>query len=161
MNVNIGLTTEQSDGVHTILRRVLADAYVLYTKTRNYHWNVTGIHFHNLHELFEEQYTALETVIDDTAERIRAIGPYAIGTLEEFGEFTTLSEHPGSYPDAVTMVQNLAADHEQIIRQLRQDVDACAEQFHDQGTADFLTGLMAQHEKTAWMLRSLATTVAG
>ncbi len=160
MNTNIGLTQEQSDGVHTILRRVLADAYVLYTKTRNYHWNVTGMHFQTLHDMFEAQYTALETVIDDTAERIRAIGPYAIGTLEEFSEFTTLSEHPGSYPNAITMVQNLLTDYEQIIRQLRADVDACVEQYHDQGTADFLTGLMEQSEKTAWMLRAMATEVA-
>ncbi len=160
MQPNIGLTQEQSDSVHAILRRVLADTYVLYTKTRNYHWNVTGVHFQSLHDMFEEQYTALETVIDDTAERIRAIGPYAIGTLEEFSEFTTLSEHPGVYPDALTMVRNLLADHEQIIRQLRADVDACAEQHNDQGTADFLTGLMEQHEKTAWMLRAFAAEVA-
>mgnify|MGYP005855213819 CR=1 FL=1 len=160
MHANIGLTQEQSDGVHTILRRVLADAYVLYTKTRNYHWNVTGMHFQTLHDMFEKQYTALETVIDDTAERIRAIGPYAIGTLEEFSEFTTLTEQPGVYPDAITMEQNLVSDYEQIIRQLRADVDACVEQYNDQGTADFLTGLMEQNEKTAWMLRAMATEVA-
>lgn len=159
MQANIGLTPEQVENVHTILRRVLSDEYVLYTKTRNYHWNVTGMHFQALHEMFQEQYEALETVIDDTAERIRTIGPFAIGTLDEFSEFTTLSEQPGVYPDAVTMIGNLAGDHEQLIRNLRQDVDDCTDKYHDMGTADFLTGLMEQHEKTAWMLRSLVDKV--
>ncbi|NJK78697.1 MAG: DNA starvation/stationary phase protection protein [Chloroflexaceae bacterium] len=157
MEAQIGLTNEQTDAVHTILRRVLSDSYVLYTKTRNYHWNVTGPHFHSLHEMFQDQYEALDEVIDDTAERIRAVGPYAIGTLDEFSEFTTLSEHPGVYPDALTMVGNLTADYEAQVRLLRQDVDDCTDKYHDMGTADYLTGLMEKYEKTAWMLRSLAS----
>lgn len=155
MQANIGLTPEQTQGVATILRRVLADEFVLYTKLHNYHWHVTGPHFQELHETFQEQYEQLATVIDDVAERSLSIGARTIGTLEEFGEFTTLSEQPGVYPEWQTMVSNLVTDHETIIRNLRQDVRDCDTKFNDMGNSDFLNGLMEQHEKMAWLLRSL------
>jgi starvation-inducible DNA-binding protein len=154
-NVNIGLANENVQAVAAILNRVLADAHILYIKTRNYHWNVTGPLFHSLHEMFEEQYDGLADDIDDIAERTRAIGAPAIGTMTEFLQHTTLKEQPGDYPDAMTMVANLMADHEAIIRSLRKDLRACDEQYDDMGTSDFLTGLMEKHEKTAWMLRAL------
>ncbi|MBD3243578.1 MAG: DNA starvation/stationary phase protection protein [Chitinivibrionales bacterium] len=150
----IGLEQEQREGVVGILSRLLADEQILYAKTRNYHWNVVGRLFHSLHELFEDQYQALAKQIDDIAERTRALGAPALGTLEEYRQHATLSEAPNQYPDALTMVANLTADHETVIRHLRQDLRTCDEQFNDMGTSDFLTGLMEAHEKTAWMLRS-------
>lgn len=153
--INIGLSEEQRNGVGEILNRVLADEYVLYTKTRNYHWNVLGIHFDPLHKLFQEQYEQLEQEIDDIAERARAVGVFAVGTLQEFASLTRLSEEPGQYPDARTMIANVLHDHESIIRFLRVDLVTCDEQYGDIGTNDFLTGLMERHEKTAWMLRSM------
>jgi starvation-inducible DNA-binding protein len=153
---NIGITDENRQSVAAILRRLLSNEYVLYTKTRNYHWNVTGPHFHSLHEIFEEQYTELETVVDDVAERCRSLGEPVIGTMQEFQQCATLREEPDTYPEAMTMVTNLVADYEQVIRELRNDLRACEEDFNDMGTSDFLTGLMEQHEKTAWMLRALA-----
>lgn len=155
---NIGLTDPNTQAVAAILGRVLADAHILYIKTRNYHWNITGPLFQSLHAMFEEQYDALAEDIDAIAERIRTIGAPAIGTLTEFLQHATLSEHPGTYPDAMTMVANLLADHEAIIRNLRKDLRACDEEYDDMGTSDFLTGLMERHEKTAWMLRA---TLAG
>ncbi|NJK79823.1 MAG: DNA starvation/stationary phase protection protein [Chloroflexaceae bacterium] len=152
--VEIGLNSAQLTGVTAILQRVLADEYILYTKTRNFHWNVTGPLFHLLHEMFEQQYTVLEAVIDEVAERIRNLGSASIGTVNEFAEFATLNEKPGAYPVATAMASILLHDHEQIIRNLRRDVVACADEFHDMGTNDFLTGLMKQHEKMAWMLRA-------
>lgn len=152
-SINTGTSEEQRQEVASILRRVLADEFVLYTKVRNYHWNVVGLQFHSLHELLEDEYEELDEVIDEVAERGRAVGAPAIGTLSEFMQFTTLSEHPGEYPKATTMIANLVNDYEQIIRNLREDVQAC-DQANDPGTADFLTGVMEKHEKTAWMLRS-------
>jgi starvation-inducible DNA-binding protein len=154
MTPNIGLSNQQREGVVAILNTLLADEYVLYTKTRNYHWNVTGPQFHDLHKFFESQYEALDDIVDDVAERARSLGGWATGTLAEFSQQTRLSEHPGQYPNARTMISNLLADHEVIIRQLRADLETCAEKHHDAGTSDFLTGLMEQHEKTAWMLRA-------
>ncbi len=152
--INIGMTDTQRDGVVTILRHVLADQHLLYIKTRNYHWNVVGPLFHTLHELFESQYIQLATDIDNTAERIRYLGAPAIGTLTEFQRYTTLTESPEDYPDAITMITNLVMDHETMIRNLRSYQAACDEEYQDMGTNDFLIGLMQQHEAMAWMLRA-------
>jgi starvation-inducible DNA-binding protein len=153
MKPNIGLAEEQRDAVVKILNALLSDEYVLYTKTRNYHWNVLGPQFNDLHKFFEEQYSELNVVVDDIAERARSLGGWALGTLKEFSQQARLNEHPGQYPSAREMIANLLADHETIVRQLRTDLET-AEKHQDMGTNDFLTGLMEKHEKMAWMLRA-------
>ena len=154
MKLAIGLSREQGEGVGTILNTLLSDEYILYTKTRNYHWNVVGPQFNDLHKFFEAQYGELNVIIDDVAERARAVGAQAVGTAAEFSRHTRLTEQPGRYPAARDMVANLLNDHEAIIRQLRIDLDICAQRYQDAGTSDFLTGVMEQHEKMAWMLRA-------
>ena len=84
MAPNIGIADDRRDGVLRLLTALLADEYVLYTKTRNYHWNVVGPQFNDLHKFFETQYEALDEVIDDVAERARALGGRAVATLAEF-----------------------------------------------------------------------------
>src|SRR5207302_7376533 len=154
MNPNLGINGQDRAGVVKILNALLADEYVLYTKTRNYHWNVVGPQFNDLHKFFAEQYEAIDDFVDDVAERARTLGGHSVATLAEFVEAARLKEHPGQYPSADDMLENLLSDHETIIRQLRADADAAARKFHDMGTNDFLTGLMEKHEKMAWMLRS-------
>ncbi|MDQ2996504.1 MAG: DNA starvation/stationary phase protection protein [Chloroflexota bacterium] len=152
--IDIGLTDQQRAGVAGILDRTLSDLYVLNTKTRNYHWNVVGMHFRDLHKLLEEQYEELDAAIDLVAERSRKLGAPALGTLKEFLAHASLKEQPGDYPDAYTMLANLCGDHESVIQWLRQSADDCEEKYHDMGTNDFLIGLLQEHEKMAWMLRS-------
>lgn len=152
--LNIGLTDEQRQGVIELLNSDLSDSYLLLIKTKKYHWDVVGPQFRTLHKLWEEHYEALTINIDDTAERVRALGGYPAGTAEEFLKLSSIKEHPGDLPTANEMVARLVKDHEQIIRNLRKHVDQCSENFHDEGTADFLTGLMEKHEKMSWMLRS-------
>jgi starvation-inducible DNA-binding protein len=152
--INIGLSDEQRQGVIDLLNKDLADAYLLLIKTKKYHWDVIGPQFRTLHQLWEEQYQALTLSIDSLAERIRTLGGYPVGTAEGFLQHATISEHSGDVPAATEMVSRLVEDHEQIIRNLRDHVDQSSESFHDEGTADFLTGLMEQHEEMAWMLRS-------
>jgi starvation-inducible DNA-binding protein len=154
MTANIGISETNRDGIVKILNTVLADEYVLYTKTRNYHWNVVGPQFNDLHKFFEAQYEALDDVVDAVAERVRALGGRAFGTLEEFRASARLGEKPGTVPAARDMLASLLGDHEMLVRAVRGDVDAVTDRYHDVGTADFLTGLLEQHEKTAWMLRS-------
>jgi len=154
MKLNIGLNDGQREGVVQILNALLADEYILYTKTRNYHWNITGPHFSTLHELFQRQYEELDETIDEVAERARALGGPAAGTLTEFLNLARLKEQPGKTPGAQEMIAALLADHEAVIRQLRSDLEACMTKHGDAGTSDFLTGLMEKHEKTAWMLRA-------
>lgn len=153
---NIGLSKEQRENVAEVLNTVLADETVLYQKTRNFHWNVRGPRFNDLHEFFEEHYNELETIIDDVAERVRAIGVFATGTLKEFSEITRLDEKPAEYPSAEDMLRQLLVDHEKVIQNLREDIKTVGEEYEDVGTEDFLTGLLTTHEKTAWMIRSLA-----
>ncbi len=152
--LNIGLTDEQRQGVVELLNCDLADAYLLLIKTKKYHWDVVGPQFRTLHKLWEEHYEALTVNIDSIAERVRTLGGYPLGTAEGFLKVATIKEHAGSVPSATGMVARLVEDHEQIIRNLRDHIDQCSENFHDEGTADFLTGLMEQHEEMAWMLRS-------
>ena len=152
--VETGLSAEEREGVVEILNTLLSDEYVLYTKTRNYHWNVTGPHFSQLHEFFEDQYRALSEMVDDVAERARALGGWSLGSMREFQERARLEETPGRYPDAREMVRDLLRDHEAVIQALRHDADTVWEKYHDLGTNDFLTGLMERHEEMAWMLRS-------
>jgi starvation-inducible DNA-binding protein len=154
MSMNIGLSEEQREGAVAILNTLLADEYLLYTKTRNYHWNVVGPQFNDLHKFFEAQYNALNEIVDNVAERARALGGNALGTMAEFLSHTRLTEQTSHYPDARDMIANLLADHEALICHLRVDLETCVEKYHDTGTNDFLIGLMEQHEKMAWMLRA-------
>ena len=154
MKPNIAISDKNRESVVRILNRLLSDEYLLYTKSRNYHWNVTGGDFQELHKFFESQYEELDGIIDETAERARALGGRSLGTLKEFLGETRLAESPADYPDAAKMVANLLADHESVIAVLRKDLAACAEKYGDAGTCDFLTGFMEQHEKMAWMLRA-------
>lgn len=154
MEPNIDLSEEQRGGVVLILNVLLSDEYMLYTKTRNYHWNVVGPQFHSLHEFFERQYKELDEIVDEVAERVRYLGGQSLGTLSEFLRHTRLKEQPGQYPNDREMIASLLGDHEAIIRHLRIDLEICADKYKDIGTNDFLIGLMEKHEKMAWMLRS-------
>jgi starvation-inducible DNA-binding protein len=154
MQVNIGLPDASRKAVAQILNAVLADAYVLYTKTRNYHWNVKGPHFHDLHKLFEAQYDTIDDAIDEIAERVRALGEPALGSMKDFLAVTRLSESTGALT-ATQMIAALLNDHEAIIRQVRSDIDTVGVEHGDTGNQDYLTGLMEEHEKMAWMLRSM------
>ncbi len=154
MKPNIGITDTNRNGVVKLLAALLADEYVLYTKTRNYHWNVVGPQFNDLHKFFEAQYEELNDFVDDVAERIRQLGTESPGTLAEFTKTARLKEHPGQHLDAEGMLSALLADHEEVIRNLRGDLETAMDKFSDAGTNDFLTGLMEKHEKMAWMLRA-------
>jgi starvation-inducible DNA-binding protein len=154
MAINIGLSEKQRQGVVDILNKCLADAYLLLIKTKKYHWDVVGPQFRTLHTLWEEHYEALTISIDEIAERARALGGYPLGTAEGFLKHASIREHAGDLPNANEMVARLVTDHEQIIRNLRKGIEESEEEYKDEGTADFLTGLMQQHEEMAWMLRS-------
>jgi starvation-inducible DNA-binding protein len=153
MQPNIGLSSKNLKSITDLLSVVLADAILLYTKTRKFHWNVSGNSFMELHKLFEKQYNLLEESIDEIAERINKLGAKTPGTMQEFLGMTTLKESPGKYPAQKEMIRELLKDHESVIIQLRKGIDECDEKYGDIGTADFLTDLMKEHETIAWTLR--------
>ncbi len=153
MKPNLGLSSKSRDTVTALLARLLADEHVLYVKTRNFHWNVTGLDFGSLHALFEKQYDGLAESIDEIAERLRSLGGIAPGSMKEFLKLARLEEQSGGRLEAEKMIAALLSDHEAVIRALREDIEA-AVKAGDEGSADFLTGLLESHEKTAWMLRA-------
>jgi starvation-inducible DNA-binding protein len=152
-DINIGIKTKDRQAIADGLSRVLADSYTLYLKTHNYHWNVTGPMFNTLHLMFEAQYTELALAVDLIAERIRALGVHAPGTYREYAKLTVIEEDK-QVPDAETMMRNLVAGQEAVVRTAR-EVFPLAAEAHDEPTADLLTQRMQVHEKNAWMLRSM------
>ncbi|MEO7312634.1 MAG: DNA starvation/stationary phase protection protein [Chitinophagaceae bacterium] len=153
MKSKIGISEEHKKAVCAVLTNGLANSMMLYTKTRKFHWNVSGNSFMELHKLFEAQYKALEEAVDEIAERIGKLGFKAIGTMAEFTKHAIIKETPGKNPDQKGMISELLNDHESIITVLRKDIDDCDEKYKDAGTTDFLTGIMQQHETIAWTLR--------
>jgi starvation-inducible DNA-binding protein len=153
MKPNIEIHENARAEIAALLSKLLADESVLSQKTRNAHWNIVGPDFHAMHGFFESQYRAIEESVDDVAERIRALGHDAPGSLAEMLRHARLGEIDGAARDSREWVSALLADHESIIIQLRADARA-AGQLGDDGTNDFLIGLMQEHEKTAWMLRA-------
>lgn len=149
----IGITEKHLHKSITLLATILANEMVLYVKTRKFHWNVSGQSFMELHQLFQAQYTELEQTIDLIAERINKLGGKTIGTMKEFMELSTLKESPGKYPSQKEMIKELLGDYESMIIQLRKDIEVCNEKNKDAGTTDFLTGIIEQHETSAWVLR--------
>lgn len=152
MEINIGINKKDRKAIADQLSKVLADSYLLYLRTHNYHWNVTGELFHSLHEQFEQQYTELATAVDEIAERIRALGHKAPGTFKEFHELTSLDENTEE-PEALEMVRRLAVGNEQVIRTAQKALEP-AREADDEATIDLLTQRLHVHSKTAWMLRS-------
>jgi starvation-inducible DNA-binding protein len=137
-----------------VLTQTLSDENVLLVKLRNCHWNVAGPHFRQFHTLFEEQYDTLAIRIDQVAERLRALGSHATGTMAEYLQRSTLREHPGSFPAAHQMLHDGLGDHEAIIRSITQSLTQPAKDVLDIGTTDLLTNLIQDHEKMAWALRA-------
>jgi starvation-inducible DNA-binding protein len=153
MKANIGISEENSKAVALILNQLISDEQVLFAKTRNYHWNIESPSFMELHKFYEGQYTELAEAIDEIAERVRKIGHYAEGRLKDYLKLASLEE--GEYTnDQQIQLKNLLDDHETIIRGLRNHIPTVEDKYKDLGTADFLTGLLKEHEQWAWMIRA-------
>jgi len=152
-SINIGISDSDRQKIAHGLSALLADSYTLYLMTHNFHWNVTGPKFNDLHNMFMGQYTEQWNALDIIAERIRALGHPAPGTYKEFVKLASIKEVEG-VPKALDMVRHLVAAQEATARTARK-LFALVNEANDQPTADVLTQRLDVHEKTAWMLRSL------
>ena len=151
--INIGIEEKDRKAVCRGLSKLLADSYLLYLKTQNYHWNVTGPMFPQLHALFEAQYRELAEAIDEIAERIRALGEFAPGTFASFSKVASIKEE-GTVPAAEELIQNLVHGNELVVTTARETI-SLTDDCEDDVTADLLVERMQVHEKNAWMLRSM------
>jgi len=153
MTIEIGIPESDRAAIAEGISRLLADSYLLYLKTHNYHWNVTGPMFQTLHVLFEEQYTELAIALDEIAERIRALGFRAPGSFAEFSKLASIQESSDPM-SADAMTRDLVLSQESVVRTAR-SVLPLASDVNDEPTVDLLTQRMQVHEKNAWMMRSL------
>lgn len=153
-SLNTGISTANSKKVADALNQVLADEFVLYTKTLKFHWNIEGRDFHALHLFLDDQYNQLQTIIDSVAERVRKVGHFADGSMKEFLANASLKEHVATSAVSEGMIAELASDHDALIRKTRTLIDDFDEKYDDKGSSDFITGIMKEHEKMAWMLRA-------
>ena len=153
MAIDIGIAQNDRETVAKHLSKLLADTYSLYLKTHSFHWNVTGPQFNSLHAMFEVQYNQLWIAADEVAERIRILDIFAPGSYSQFGKLTSIKEESG-VPEWKEMVAQLVEGHE-IAASTARDTIKVADEAGDEGTADMVTGRLKEHEKTAWMLRSL------
>jgi starvation-inducible DNA-binding protein len=154
--IDIGLDAQDRKQVAEGLSGFLADAYTLYLKTHNFHWNVTGPMFNTLHVMFETQYTEQWTALDAVAERIRALGFPAPGSYAEFNRLSSIAEEPAlrDSTDWREMVRQLTVGNEAVCRTARRVLQV-ADEAGDDPSVDLLTQRLQVHEKYAWMLRSL------
>jgi starvation-inducible DNA-binding protein len=138
-----------------ILNKLLADHGVLLFQTLNYHWNLEGKEFHDYHLLFDKQYKQLFENLDLIAERIRAIQGKALGSMKDFLKNAKLQEDIGETPEPEEMIQKLFSQYEKIIKNIRNSIKMLEKESKDFATRKMLEDLLEQHEKSAWMLRSL------
>jgi starvation-inducible DNA-binding protein len=158
----LGLTDDAREGVTSSLIAVLADVFVLGMLTRYFHWNVTGPLFSPLHKLFGKQYAQLNDAVDLVAERVRALGmPVPGSALTQDRQRMRVQENVGENRSARTMTQILLEEHERLIRTLRALVLIIEHHYGDGVTRDLLSMLTQNHEKMAWMLRSILDTLPG
>ena len=153
MNIDIGIKEEKRVEVAESLKHLLADSYTLYLLTHNFHWNVTGMHFRELHLMFEDQYTELAVAVDEIAERIRSLGDIAPGSYKAFTNLSSIAEVE-EIPKANDMVRILTLGHEQLVKTCRTALNL-AQSAEDESSASLVSDRMREHEKTAWMLRSM------
>ncbi len=153
VHANTGISDKNTHEVALILNTLLADEQVLYSKVRNYHWNIEGPSFMELHKFYEDMYTELAETVDTIAERIRKIGHYAEGRLKDFLELTHLEEQQYT-KNPKEQQKNLLDDHETIARYVREHIEEIEEKYKDIGSSDDLTAILKQHERWAWFLRA-------
>ncbi len=151
-NIDIGIDENSRNEIAEGLKHLLADSYTLYLQTHNFHWNVTGPQFRELHLMFEEHYTELATAVDEIAERIRTLGVIAPGTYQQFAKLSAIKEIEG-VPAAEDMVTILTQGHEQVVKTCRA-VLKTSQDADDESTSALVSDRMRIHEKTAWMLRA-------
>lgn len=151
--IDIGINQTDRVNIANGLKKLLADTYTLYLQTHNFHWNVTGPQFRELHLMFEEHYTEMAVAVDDIAERIRTLDVAAPGTYKALAELTSIREVEG-VPVASDMVAILTQSHEQVVKTCR-TVLGIAQSAQDESSAALISDRMRVHEKTAWMLRAM------
>lgn len=153
METKIGLSKKDLELSVKCLNHLLADQKTLYTKTQNFHWNVSGNSYMELHKLFEKQYDELAECIDQTAERIVQLDAVPLSSMKEFLAETSLQEAEGKKRPQDEMLKTLLEDHRHVATEIRKSITETIKDSDDEVTRDFLIKQLTFHEEQVWILR--------
>lgn len=148
------IPNQNNEVIVTFLNLLLAEEYVLYTKTRTAHWNVDGLNNFEQHVFLENQFNRLDEIIDEIAIRIRSLGHFAFGSLKDFPSISQMSDDNDDLSNSVQPFEVLLHDHESIIRMIHHETGPISSQLNDADTAEFLAKILGEHQKMVWMLKS-------
>lgn len=159
----LGFEKERVSDTAKALNTLLAEYHVYYQNLRNFHWNVRGENFFELHQQFEALYQAARSTIDDLAERILTLHHRPLSQMSDYISVADIAE-AGSAKDDREMVGIVLKNHTTLILQLRKAIKL-ADEAGDEGTVDLLSGVLGFIEKRSWMLdtwmaRSLEAVMA-
>ena len=135
----------------TALNALLADAYALFFKTKNFHWHVSGPHFRDYHDLFEEQAAEIFKITDVLAERVRMIGGATLRSVGQIAKLQRLKDSDEAFVPPGEMMRELMEDNRALIGSMREAHKVCG-QHDDLGTAALLDEWIAQAEERVWFL---------
>lgn len=146
----LGLDEKKTANTVKELNTLLADYHLYYQKLRNFHWNVIGKNFFDLHEKFEELYDDAKLKVDDIAERILTLRFQPTSNLSDYLKTSSIKESKSDISDS-KMIETLLEDHGTLLKQMRKVIDV-AEKGGDEGTVDLIGAYIRELEKTSWML---------
>lgn len=142
------------------LNRLVADSYALYTKTKNFHWHVSGPHFRDYHLLFDEQAGEIFATIDELAERVRKLGARTVHSIGEIAKLQTIKDNDKDFVSPGDMLRELMADNKSVIKAMRAAHDV-ADKHEDIATASILENFVDAAEKRNWFLFEASRTASG
>jgi starvation-inducible DNA-binding protein len=145
------LLAEAVEAIASAVNPLIADAFALYAKTKNFHWHLAGPHFRDYHLLFDEQAAAILDSIDILAERVRRIGGTTIRSVSHISRLQTIEDDNDDFVPAGEMIQRLLADNRHIAEQQRAAIAVCDER-GDTPTGNVLQEILDQTERRIWFL---------
>jgi len=152
-NTKIDITADKRETLVELLNQRLADAADLKSQAKQAHWNVKGMNFIALHELFDQVATAADAHTDLIAERITTLGGTAFGTVRQSAQKSSLSEYPLEITDGTAHVDALSSALADFGKKVRTDIDRAGE-MGDQDTADLLTEVSREIDKNLWFVEA-------
>jgi starvation-inducible DNA-binding protein len=145
------LTSKETKAITEAVNPLIADAFALYVKTKNFHWHLYGSHFRDYHELFDEHAEAILESIDIMAERVRRVGGMTIRSISHVGQLQTIEDDNSTLVPAGEMVRILMEDNGHIARNIRETIEVCDEN-RDSPTSNLLQDILDNTERRKWFL---------
>jgi starvation-inducible DNA-binding protein len=145
------LTSKEAQAVTEAINPLIADAFALYVKTKNFHWHLSGSHFRDYHLLFDEQADTIFESIDIMAERVRRVGGTTIRSISHIGQLQTIEDDNDDFVPAGQMIKRLMDDNAHIAQQIRAAIEVC-DKHRDSASSNALQEILDETERRKWFL---------